>query len=80
MSTKVQKWGNSLAVRLSKETVERLRIQEGSVVNIDSNTKQIVIKPEPRKETTLKDIVDGITLENRHEEVEFGKPVGKEVW
>jgi antitoxin component of MazEF toxin-antitoxin module len=43
MTTKIQKWGNSLAVRLPKKLVTRLRLREGSKVVVGENNKQVII-------------------------------------
>lgn len=43
MTTKIQKWGNSLAVRLPKKLINRLNLREGNVVMVDENGKQVII-------------------------------------
>jgi len=80
METKIKKWGNSLAVRLPKRTVDFLDLKEGSSVGFDYNKNQIIIKPTKEKEYTLDDLLAKVTPENIHKEVDFGKPVGKEIW
>lgn len=80
MTTTIQKWGNSLAVRLPKETVRRLHIREGNEVRIDADIRRIIIRPLLRKKPTLRDLVNRIDSENRHEATDWGKAVGKEVW
>lgn len=32
------------------------------------------------RDLTLEDLLAGVTKENRHAEVDFGRPVGKEKW
>lgn len=44
MATKIQKWGNSLALRLPKEVLQKLRLKEGSEVEVRQNEEQIVIQ------------------------------------
>ncbi len=79
--TKIKKWGNSLAIRLPKTSVDLLNLKENSLVSFDYDKKQIVIKPEKKKNVfTLKGLTDKITKDNLHEEIDWGKPVGKEVW
>jgi antitoxin MazE len=80
METKIKKWGNSLALRLPKKTVDFLNLKEDSLVMFDYNKNQITIKPKKEKKYTLKELTDKITPENIHKEVESGGPVGKEVW
>ncbi|MBI3304850.1 AbrB/MazE/SpoVT family DNA-binding domain-containing protein [Candidatus Parcubacteria bacterium] len=80
MSTKVQKWGNSLAVRLPKEVAVKFGLKEGAVVQIVPSVKNIILKPASRKRLTLRDLVGEITSKNRHDEISWGKPRGREVW
>ncbi|MBU1046290.1 AbrB/MazE/SpoVT family DNA-binding domain-containing protein [Patescibacteria group bacterium] len=78
--TKIKKWGNSLAVRLPKKTVDFLGLKEGSVVGFNYDKNQIVIKPQKEKEYTLDELLAKVTSENIHEEIDFGGPFGKEIW
>ncbi len=70
-----------MAVRLSKHVAEDADIEEGSVVEISAEDTGIVIRVVYKpKEYSLKELVKGITPRNSHAAVEWGKPVGKEVW
>jgi len=79
MTTKVKKWGNSLAIRIPDEFAENLDLRDGSPVRFEQSGDKIVIaKAKPRY--TLEALVKGITKKNRHEEFDWGKPKGKEIW
>ncbi len=79
MTTKIRKWGNSLAVRIPDEFAENLDLKDGSVVGFQqSGDKMIITKAKPRY--TLEDMVKGITKKNMHKEFDWGKPMGKEIW
>jgi antitoxin MazE len=80
MATKIRKWGNSLAVRIPKSALEQANLKEGSQITIIPSDKDISIRPFKNKKQSLKELVDGITDENRHDEFSFGKPIGREVW
>lgn len=80
MTTKVQKWGNSLAIRLPKELTDRFALFQGSGVVISDDKKSIKIKPVGEREMSLKEMVKKINKFNRHEEIDFGPPVGKEIF
>lgn len=80
MATKVQKWGNSLAVRLPKELTDRFLLYQGKSVLISNDKKSIIIKPVGRQDMSLKEMVKKINRFNRHGEIDFGPPVGKEIW
>ena len=56
----------------------RLRLDEP--VDVREEAGRVVIEPLRRKQYDLKELVKGITRNNLHEEIDFGDPVGKEVW
>lgn len=80
MQTNVQKWGNSLGVRIPRPLADQAQISEGSAVEIEEEDGVITIRVLAPKEYALDDLVEEITDENRHEEVSTGSPVGNEVW
>lgn len=80
MSTKVQKWGNSLAVRLPKSVADQFKLRQGSPVRVIPKSEYIAIKPSPAKRPTLAELVRRITPANRHALIQRGKPMGREVW
>jgi antitoxin MazE len=79
MKTKIQKWGNSLGVRLPKNIAEQKSLQEGSGVIVVLENNQIVLKPEI-EEPTLEALLANITPENVHQETDWSASVGNEVW
>ena len=79
MVTTVQRWGNSLAVRIPKAFADQAELAEDTRVDIALEDDRIVIRP-AAPEWKLEDLVQGITAANRHRETDWGKPVGKEVW
>lgn len=84
MTTKVSKWGNSYGIRIPKEIIKSLQITEDTEVNLIETKGKIEIEPikQNKKESkyTLKELCDQITDENRHEVIDWGKPMGREVW
>ena len=80
MSTKVQKWGNSLALRFPKTLAERYSLRAGSAVRIIPRGRSIVIATIPKRKPTLKELVQNITPQNRHKEMDWGKSQGHEIW
>ena len=79
MTTKIQKWGNSLAVRLPREITKKLTLVEGGAVDLIAKNDVIVFKPVKikRKKVSLEDLVKQITPKNLHKEIgKFGKIMG----
>jgi antitoxin MazE len=79
MRAKVQKWGNSLAVRIPRALAVEAGLSENSDVELDSVAGGIVLSKTPTM-PTLEELVARITDENRHGEWDTGRPVGAEVW
>ena len=82
MKTKVQKWGNSLALRIPKSFAEETRLEPDTEVNLSLVEGKLVVTPTARRKRkySLEQLVKGITEENTHPETDTGEPVGNEVW
>lgn len=74
----IQKWGNSLGVRIPGTIAKELNLQNGSQVEIIDEDGKIVILPHKKK--SLAEKLAMITNENLHEEISTGSPTGKEAW
>lgn len=80
MIVKIRKWGNSLAMRFPSTIAKNLDLKDGTEMKIDvSPTGDRCLLLEPSL-PTLADLVAKITPENRPKQVDWGNPVGKEVW
>jgi len=80
MKTRIQKWGNSLALRIPKPFAEEARLAEDSTVDITIRNGKLVVVAIEESEETLDSLVAQITPENRHGETHMEKSVGNEVW
>lgn len=83
MTTKVQKWGNSYAIRIPKQMAEDLNLTEGSSVDIKHTNKSATLKPvhtQKEKALSLAELMRGVKRSDVPELIDWGKPVGKEVW
>ncbi len=81
MSNKVQvtKWGNSLAVRIPKPAAETAKLKQGDEIEVVASPGKVELRSVSKK-PTLAELVRKITRENRHDETDWGEPVGREVW
>lgn len=80
MKTQVQRWGNSLALRIPKSFAAESNIEEGSAVNLSLVEGRIIVEPVSEPTYTLDDLLSRVTKRNVHAEIDTGVPVGKEVW
>jgi antitoxin MazE len=80
MKTAVQRWGNSLALRIPRTYAAETQISEGTEVELTLKSGALVIRPVLRKRHALADLLKRVTSANRHDSIETGGAVGKEVW
>jgi len=80
--TKVQKWGNSQGLRLSKELLADVRIEVGDAVDVTVHDGALVITPARRVRggIDLEQLVGRIPEGYKPEALDWGPPVGREVW
>ena len=75
----IKKWGNSPAVRLPGAVMKDAALNVDDVVNVSVEDGLVTIRPVTRGKYVLDDLLAGITPENIHERIDFGRPVGKEL-
>ena len=81
METSIQKWGNSLGVRLPKNIALNQSLKVGSRVVVTETKTGIAIEiVKKKKYNTLAEMIADITPENMHELIDWGDPVGNEIW
>jgi antitoxin MazE len=80
MKTRVQKWGNSLALRIPKSFASEIGLKNGSPVEVSAEDGKLVIAPAAKPQFTLKQLLAKITTENIHHEAETGPAAGNEAW
>lgn len=80
MKTRVQKWGNSLALRIPKSFAAEARLGEDTPVELSLVEGKLVIQALDQEPLTLGELLRGVTDENLHGEWDTGPAVGREVW
>ena len=76
MTVELQKWGNSVGVRLPKPMLEQVGLEEGTQVDVLVEGNHLVIR---RKRLKLADLLAQCKPENRPDPIDFGPPVGREI-
>jgi antitoxin MazE len=80
MKTRVQKWGNSLALRIPKSFATQVGLQTDSSVEVSLVKGKLVIAPIVKRKLTLRALLAQVTEDNLHREVDTGSAVGSEAW
>jgi len=78
MRTVVKKWGNSASVRIPAAVMQAAHLELDETVDVREESGRVVIEPVQRKDYDLAELIERITPKNVHDEVDFGKAVGKE--
>ena len=80
MRIRIQKWGNSLALRIPKSFAVEVGLQKETAVEISMVDGKLVIAPIAKPTQTLEQLLARVTEENLHHEVDSGFAIGKEMW
>lgn len=76
----IQKWGNSQGIRIPRYILDAAQFDFDETVEIDVVDGKIVIKKMAERRKTIKELFDGFDGEYKEKEIDWGKPVGNEVW
>ena len=79
MTTKIQKWGNSLGIRLPKALFESGQFSEGSLLELYQKNQEIILKVAKPKKLSLKDAMKNISKSQFQPLINFGKDIGGEI-
>ncbi len=80
VKTRIQRWGNSLALRIPKSFADEVGLHKETPVDVSLSDGKIVITPVARPKPTLKQLLARVTRENLHHEVDTGAALGNEAW
>ena len=77
---KIQKWGNSLGLRIPWSFAAEAQIEEGSAVDLSVKNGILLVRPVRARKYLLRELLKGIRFQNLHGEVPTGEAVGRESW
>jgi len=80
MKTRVQKWGNSLALRIPKAFADEAGFSENTAVELSLGAGGLVVRPVAPRAPSLEELLRGVTDDNIPGEWDTGPATGKEVW
>lgn len=75
--SQVKRWGNGMGIKIPKELTDELNIEESSTIYMEVKDGKLIV--EPKKDLSLEEMLELITDKNRHGEIDFGKPIGREL-
>ena len=75
----VQKWGNSLAVRIPAAMAGQLEVRDGAEVELSVRNGELVVRPVKAQKLSLRDLLKNCKPSQLHGETDFGDDVGREI-
>ena len=80
MQTKIQKWGNSLAIRIPKPFALEVGLDQNSIVEVSVSEGRLWLEPVVVPDYTLEELLEQVTETNLHAEMVAEPARGNEVW
>lgn len=80
MQTKIQKWGNSLGLRIPKSLAAEAQVEEGSTVDLAVEDGAVVVRPLRARKYVLSELLGRVDRRNLHGEIRTGELLGRETW
>lgn len=79
MKTTLQKWGNSQGIRIPKYILDSVNWKENEQVVLNAEEGKLIIEKCHRRKS-IEELFDGYDGEYKPVDIDWGKPVGKEIW
>jgi antitoxin MazE len=80
VQTKIQRWGNSLGLRIPRSFAEEAGVEAGSQVDLSVRDGDLIVRATRRRKYRLSELLEKVTAKNLHGEVDTGGSMGREVW
>jgi antitoxin MazE len=80
MQTKIQKWGNSLGLRIPRSFAAEAQVEEGATVDLSVEDGRLLVRPLRVRKYSLNGLLRKVSRRNLHRKVATGKAVGREAW
>jgi antitoxin MazE len=80
MRTKIQKWGNSLGLRIPRSFAAEANVAEGASVDLSVENGQLLVRPLRTRKYSLRALLRRVSRRNLHGEISTSGAVGREAW
>lgn len=76
----IQKWGNSLGVRIPKPLAQDASLKEGVAIEMSVQDGRLILEAQKPQRYQLDTLLKSVNSKNIHKEIAVGNPVGRETW
>lgn len=78
MTATIQKWGNSLALRIPAALARQIHVEAGDAVTLRVDASELTVKAISQR-PSLDDLLAGVNAENLHASTDWGADRGREI-
>ena len=80
MEIKLQKWGNSVGIRIPSSVLKSFNLKENDIIDLKEEDDRIVITKSLNKNISLLERFTNYKGKNLAKEFVWDEPKGKEIW
>jgi antitoxin MazE len=80
MQTRIQKWGNSLGLRIPRSFARQAGVEAGSEVDLSVEGSDLIVRSKHGRRYRLEDLLNRVTARNVNREIDSGGRTGREAW
>jgi antitoxin MazE len=80
VQTKIQKWGNSLGLRIPRSFAAEAQVEEGATVDLSVENGRLLVRPLRVRKYSLTVLLRMVSRRNLHGEITTGRAAGREAW
>ena len=80
MQTKIQKWGNSLGLRIPRSFAAEAQMEAGATVDLSVDNGRLLVRPLRARAYSLNSLLRKVSRRNLHRDITTGRTVGREAW
>ncbi len=80
MEVRLQKWGNSVGIRIPSNIIKSLKLKENDTLVLEQTEDKILISIPKNKKIDLEELFKKYKGNNLSKEFEWDEPVGREIW
>lgn len=80
MEARLQKWGNSIGIRIPSNILKALNLKENDIIDLIQEEEKIVISKSQKKKISLRERFKEYNDKNLAKDFSWDEPKGREIW
>ena len=80
MEARLQKWGNSVGIRIPHSILKDLNLKINDLINIEKIEDKVVITKQTKEKISLQELFNKYNGDNLAKDFSWDDPQGREIW